>query len=193
VDIEKEPLNTAKVLAKRLGVANRIHTICTDTFPLKLLHRPFDLVIAKDIIEHISKDQAFLCNLAMCQPLGGQIILSTQNSLSLNYFLEGTYHRLYLGDKTWAGWDPTHYRFYTPVRINRLLSTAGYTIANWKSVYIIPYNIISWLFFLKRRIYLNSLHRIDLFLGGIFPFNRIGWNLIVSAKLQSHPHRIRAF
>ena len=108
--------------------------------------------------------------------------MSTQNSYSINYILEGFYQRVWHKKKDWYGWDPTHLRFYSPYSLKKKLFNAGYIPKEWRSVFIIPYNILSWLFLLKVKITVPALHFVDLTLGKYFPFNRLGWNIIVSAK-----------
>ena len=44
--------------------------------------------------------------IAACQPPGGRLLLSTQNSWSLNYLIEGAYRRWWCGERDWMGWDP---------------------------------------------------------------------------------------
>lgn len=53
------------------------------------LGRKFDVIFAKDLIEHLPDDVAFLQNMSNHLREQGYLIITTQNSLSLNYFLEG--------------------------------------------------------------------------------------------------------
>jgi hypothetical protein len=46
-------------------------------------------------------------------------------------------------------------------------------------LYIIPYSILSWLLSGRSEIELDNLHQRDLWLGHVFPFNRLGWNVVV--------------
>lgn len=182
VDAEASALETARLLARKRGVPDRVDTICAESFPTELTARRFDVVIVKDVIEHIPDDQALLHELARCQGPGGRLLLSTQNSWSLNYLLEGSYRRWWCGEHDWCGWDPTHLRFYTPRSLKRLLDRAGYVPKRWRGVFVIPYNILSWLFLLKREIVLTGLRKFDLMFGGTFPFSRCGWNVVVLAE-----------
>jgi len=181
VDAEANALRTAEYYAKVEGVAERVRTIRSDTFPVALKRERFDIVIAKDIVEHIAEDEQFIRDLSACQVPGGMLILSTQNSRSLNYLIEGGYQRFWKGNRNWLGWDRTHVRFYTPASLRRKLGQAGYTARRWAGVFIVPYDLPSWLLLLKRRIELPMLHHVDLVLGRWFPFNRLGWNVIVAA------------
>lgn len=182
VDAERNALRTAGLLAERAGVSDRLEFVESDSFPPALRRRRFDIVLMKDVVEHIEDDEALLHDLAACQDSGGRLVLSTQSTWSLNYLLEGTYHRWWSGDASWCGWDPTHLRFYTPGLLARRLRRAGYRPQHWHGLFIVPYNILSWLVLLKKNVVLDALRYVDLWLGGVFPFNRLGWNVILAAE-----------
>ena len=167
--------------AERERVADRVRVVCSETFPESMKKERFDIVFAKDIVEHVPEDQQLLRDLGESQGSGGLLILSTQNSLSLTYLIEGSYQRFWRGNKRWMGWDQTHVRFYTPADLHQKLRQAGYRTDRWAGVYIVPYDLLSWLTLLKLRIEIQSLHHIDLTIGRVFPFNRLGWNVVVSA------------
>ena len=185
VDAEDHALRAASFYARTQGVENGVTTLQSETFPAVLADRRFDLVIAKDIIEHIADDVSFLRDLASCQNEGGVLVLSTQNSFSLNYALEGSYQKYWCGNRSWMGWDRTHLRFYTSVSLARKLRAAGYIPRRWASVFIIPYSILGWLSLSKIQIEIPSLRWFDLVIGRIFPFNRCGWNIIVRAEKRA--------
>lgn len=182
VDAEEQALKTAMYYAGKEKVAGNLTAIQSLSVPDELKDQKFDVVIAKDIIEHIEDDSGFLHDLSQCQGRGGRLILSTQNRLSLNYLLEGSYQKYRCGNKDWCGWDSTHLRFYTYRRLKGLLADAGYRTIGWGGVYIIPYDIMSWLFLLKINLNMPFLHKFDLLAGALFPFNRLGWAIIVSAE-----------
>lgn len=191
VDAEKNALSTARYYAKNKQVEDRIEFICSECYPKRLSERKFHIIIAKDILEHIENDDEFLRQLSSCQLIGDILVLSTQNSCSINYVLEGFYERVWHKKKDWYGWDPTHLRFYSPYTLKKKLSNAGYIPIKWRGAFIIPYNILSWLFLLKIKITIPALHFVDLSLGRYFPFNRLGWNIIVSARKEFEPvHRV---
>ena len=181
VDAEPNALRTAQFYAAREGVSQNVQVICSETFPAALRSQSFDIVFAKDIVEHVEEDDRLLADLAACQRPGARMILSTQNSLSLTYLIEGSYQRYWRGNKRWLGWDKTHVRFYTPASLRRKLRQAGYRPQRWAGVYIVPYDVLSWLFLLRVRIEVPALHHFDLSVGRWFPFNRFGWNVIVAA------------
>jgi 2-polyprenyl-6-hydroxyphenyl methylase/3-demethylubiquinone-9 3-methyltransferase len=114
-DAEPNALGTAKLLAAERGVADRVETVCSEEFPRELTGRRFEVVILKDVVEHIADDAVLLRQLASCQ----------------------------CGEKRWLGWDVTHLRFYTPRSLRRLLRAAGYATRRWCGLYIMPYNLLS--------------------------------------------------
>jgi 2-polyprenyl-3-methyl-5-hydroxy-6-metoxy-1,4-benzoquinol methylase len=182
VDAEDTVLATARFFANREGVGSRCVFIRSDNFPRLSRTSGFDVILLKDVIEHVSDDQALIETAARHLTPGGIMVLSTQNSLSLNYLIEGTYHRKVLGDETWQGWDDTHLRFYTSLSLSRMLRKAGLEPQAWRSVYIIPHKIP------KPGAQGKAFYRIEAFswldkaLGAVFPYNRLGWNIIVSAQ-----------
>lgn len=185
VDAEAQALGTAELYALRRGVLGRVELIFAETYPDALRERRFDVVIAKDVLEHLDDDVGLLAALAGSQSPGGRLIVSTQNRSSLNYLIEGTYHRWWCGERDWCGWDPTHVRFYTPRSLARLLRATGYAPRRWRSVYVVPYDVLTWLTLLRRRIVLAGLRGFDLRFGGVPPFSRLGWNVIVLAERRA--------
>lgn len=182
VDAEANGLKTARYYAEREGLGDRVRTIHSVSVPEELKGQAFDLVMAKDIVEHIEDDEGFLGDLADCQSKGGRIVLSTQSSFSLTYLIESSYNKYRVGNPNWCGWDPTHLRFYTPKSLRRKLGAAGYEARQWAGVYIIPYDIVQWATLLKLRVELPWLRHFDLTLGRLFPFNQMGWNVVVGAE-----------
>jgi len=182
VDAEVNALRTARFYARREGVEERIRTVHSESLPSSLKAERFDVVVAKDVIEHVKEDQQFLEDLFECAGPGGTILLSTQSSWSLNYLLEGSYQKYWRGNAAWCGWDETHLRFYTPALLKRMLQEAGFRVERWGGVYLVPYNVLSWLTLLKVDIEIPWLRYVDLGVGKLFPFNRCGWNVIVKAR-----------
>ena len=181
VDIESNALETATLFARNEGVHERLVCLHSDVFPEILRSKKFDLIIAKDIIEHITNDKEFLRDLATCQETGGRLLLSTQNALSLNAILGSLYYRSIKGYKTWYGWDSTHLRFYTVNQIKRMLTSNSYSVTRISSIYILPYGTRNYKkAWAKPVIHLSILF--DRFLGETYPFNRWGWLFIVDAQ-----------
>ena len=181
VDAEDGALSTARYFAHREGVAERCHFIRCRRFPSFPPGTRFDAVLMKDVIEHVEDDQALLDAAAEALAPGGIIVLSTQNAVSLNYAIESTYHRIIRNERDWCGWDPTHLRFYTPRTLERLLKNAGFRSVDWRSVYIVPYKLPPLPFSNGRFFRIDCLSMVDRALGRRFPFNRIGWNVIIKA------------
>lgn len=186
IDAEANALELARMLARDRRVEDRITFLRAEALPEELAQRRFDVVLAKDVLEHMEDDDGFLRAVARCQRPGDRLIVSTQNRWSLNFLLEGTYQRWWCGERDWCGWDPTHVRFYTPPLLRRRLRRAGYVPTRWSGLYIVPYDILSWFLLLRKRIVLDGLHRLDLAVGHRYPFNRFGWNLVVFARRAGH-------
>lgn len=151
----------------------------------------YDIVFAKDVIEHINGDVIFLKNMNKCIRDGGLIFIITQNSLSLNYVIEGLWNWI-RGDRRWLGWDPTHVRFYTPKSLNKKLREAGFSVEQYFGCYHFPYKFIYGLgCAMLRREYRESnskfWHLIEtLNLYNKFPFNMTGWSIgVVAVKVKN--------
>jgi 2-polyprenyl-6-hydroxyphenyl methylase / 3-demethylubiquinone-9 3-methyltransferase len=182
VDGEEAVISTARHFARKESVDGICHFVAGKSFPSLPGGLRFDVILMKDVIEHVDRDQELLERAASALVPGGTLVLSTQNSLSLNYLFQGTYHRMLLGDETWYGWDPTHVRFYTPMSLRRKLRNAGLVCKEWRSAYIIPYKIPAPAGSKKQFYRIDLLSRVDRTLGRVFPYNRLGWNVIVKAQ-----------
>ncbi len=182
VDAEESALATARFFANREGVGSRCAFIQSLGFPNLPRVKGFDVILLKDVIEHVSDDQALIETAARHLAPGGVMVLSTQNSMSLNYLIEGTYHKKILGEKNWLGWDETHLRFYTSLGLSRMLRKAGLEPQAWRSVYIIPHKIPKPGSAGKKFYRIEAFSWLDKTLGAVFPYNRLGWNIIVSAQ-----------
>jgi 2-polyprenyl-6-hydroxyphenyl methylase/3-demethylubiquinone-9 3-methyltransferase len=182
VDAEGAVLRTASYHARREGVAERCRFIDTDTFAGRPGDETFDVIVAKDVIEHVADDQGLLRDFARRQRPGGRLLVSTQSALSLTFLVESLYFRAWRGETGWCGWDPTHLRFYTPRSLARKLRAAGYR-PRWRhGFYIVPYRIVTYALLFRRWIELPALRYVDLWLGGHVPFNLFGWDLAVLAE-----------
>lgn len=145
------------------------------------LDKKFDVIFAKDLIEHLPDDLAFLPNMSNHLKETGYLIITTQNSLSLNYFVEGGYHFLG-GNMGWKGYDPTHVRFYHFRRLSTKLKKAGLIPLKYWGSYHFPYRFLTELLF-KRIIEWKGFHLVELLnLNGCFLFNLTGWNIGVIAR-----------
>lgn len=181
VDALETALEAARLSARNEGVLKVCNFVLGAQFPA-WPHRPrFDVILMKDVIEHVESDGILLEAAAQALVPGGTLVLSTQNSLSLNFLIQGGYHRGFLGNKSWFGWDETHLRFYTPMSLNKKLKQTGFNSVAWRSVYLIPYKLPALPKSRKKYYRLDALSWIDTALGGVFPYNRLGWNVIVKA------------
>lgn len=181
VDAEESVLATARYHAAIEGVERLCRFVASERFPRFPAGMRFDVILIKDVLEHVPDDQALLDAAADALAPGGRLVVSTQNSLSLNYAIQGSYHRLFRGDKSWYGWDSTHVRFYTPFSLQRKLREAGLAVTAWRSVYIVPYKLPRFPGSSRQFTRLDFLSWIDRTLGRAFPYNRLGWNVIVRA------------
>jgi len=181
VDAEWTVLSAATSLYGRRGPGETGHFLCCDRVSALRTDDPFDAVLLKDVLEHVPEDQSFLRDVAAVTAPGGILVLSTQNSWSLNYLIEGTCHRTILGQKEWYGWDPTHIRFYTPFGLRRKLHEAGFQCVEWRSAYLVPYKLPLH-HGTRQFLRIDGLSWADRLIGRITPFNRLGWNLTVKAR-----------
>ncbi len=185
IDAEETVLSAARLLARREGVESICSFMLNDRFPSFEGRTRFDLVLLKDVIEHVDDDRGLIDAASAALVPGGRLILSTQNALSLNYLIEGSYNRLWLRRRDWFGWDTTHVRFYTPMSLLAKLRQAGLRNFAWRSVYLIPYKLPGLPGSGREFLRLDALAVIDRVLGAIFPYNRLGWNIIVRAEASA--------
>ncbi len=192
VDAEETAVETPRYYVRSEKVEGICRLIQSENFPKFTSGDRFDVILMKDVIEHVIDDDVLLRMAANSIAPGGRLVLSTQNSLSLNFLVQGTYNRIFLGNKEWFGWDETHVRFYTFMSLRRKLKRAGFTVKDWRSVYIIPYKLPALPGSKKEFLRLDILSGIDRLLGGVFPYNRLGWNIIVMAEASPLvPQRVR--
>ncbi len=179
VDAERAILSTARDYMAREGIAGSYEFILSEHFPAFVPEMKFDVILMKDVIEHVEDDDGLLRRAASALAPGGVLIVSTQNALSLNYLIEGFYHRFLRGDKGWFGWDETHLRFYTASGLQKKLHKAGLRPQAWRANYLIPHKFPIWSATGRKFYRLETLAQMDLLLGRHFPWNRLGWNMIV--------------
>lgn len=182
VDALETVLETARYFARIERVEHVCRFVQSEGFPAAFSRSRFDVILIKDVLEHVQDDQALLGAAARALVPGGTLVLSTQNALSLNYLIQGTYRRQLMGDKQWFGWDETHVRFYTPMSLDRKLRQAGFASQAWRSAYIIPYKLPALPGSKRQFLRIDVLSLVDRSLGWIFPYNRLGWNIIVKAQ-----------
>ncbi len=192
VDAEKTVLETARHFARINGVESCCRFVVSDRFPDLPDAIRFDVVVMKDVLEHVADDRGLLKQAARSMAHGGALVISTQNSLSLNYLLEGGYEKLIRGTRDWCGWDATHLRFYTPMNLAAKLGRVGFICECWRSVYIVPYKFRAFPGLAPgtgRFLRLDALALVDRVLGRVFPYNRLGWNILVRAVKKRETQR----
>jgi 2-polyprenyl-6-hydroxyphenyl methylase / 3-demethylubiquinone-9 3-methyltransferase len=138
------------------------------------LSEKYDLIIAKDVIEHIQEDEKFLEKINSLLKNGGKIIITTQNSFSFNYIFEGIIRKI-MGQKKWLGWDSTHIRWYNFLKLKKKFKCANLEIERYSGSYFFPYQIIKLLTKKEPRNKFYTL--IDDYLGNKKPFNIMGWSI----------------
>lgn len=147
----------------------------------------FDFIFVKDVVEHVEDDNKFLNDITKLLKDQGQLFLSTQNSRSLNYLVEGGFNRK--RGIPWCGWDPTHLRFYDASTLEKKLSDAGLKPVCWLGNYHVPYRFVSALATRKLlgsgRVYeWWPLHIFEILFGDKLFFCKTGWSIGVLATKQ---------
>jgi 2-polyprenyl-6-hydroxyphenyl methylase/3-demethylubiquinone-9 3-methyltransferase len=181
VDAEETVLAAARLLANREGVAEKCEFLVSEGFPAFSSSDAFHTILIKDVLEHVPDDAAMIRAASQALTPDGALVLSTQNAFSLNYLIEGSYHRILRGESTWYGWDRTHLHFYTPWRLRQLLHQAGLKPVAWRSAYLVPHKFPAPASSRNPFYRIDFLARIDPVLGSFFPWNRLGWSILVKA------------
>ena len=175
-----------QILKGNAGLHREAKFILTDATTLRL-NEKFDLIFVKDVIEHIKNDVKFLQNMNRHLKDRGLIVMTTQNSFSLNYVVEGFWNFV-RGDRKWCGWDPTHLRFYNSKSLKKKLEIAGFVAERWFGCYYFPYKLITGLFWRVlgreyKELRLRVWHLIEILnLYDKWPFNIMGWSIGVVAR-----------
>jgi len=172
IDNDKEALKIAASKCARL--------IEADATTIKLPVKAYNLIFAKDVIEHLEDYNAFLRNMRKHQRLGGKIIIGTHNSLSLTYLIDGLY--TFLAGNVWRGYDPDHKHFFNKRKLETALDKTGYKALKWYGTYHLPYRSVNKKLF-GRYGDSNIYHGIDhLKLNSVWPFSITGWWICVVAE-----------
>lgn len=183
LDALPQALTGAALLAERAGKRVKLDLAAASEPCFKPEVR-FDLITLRDVIEHLPDDLGLLRRLASHLNPGGRLVLSTQNSFSLNFLLEGGARRILLGQKDWLGWDTTHLRFYTPWTLARLLCLAGLRPCQYRGAYVLPHKLPTPWRADKAFQRIESLARLDRVLGRAVPGKFMGFSLIVEARSE---------
>lgn len=139
----------------------------------------YDIIIAKDLIEHVIEDEKMFKDLFEILNNNGKIIITTQNSFSLNYLIEGTYKKIKSPKNKWLGWDRTHIRFYTPITLKKLCKNLDVKSIKFESSYIFPYKMIDIILFKLFKIKRTKFYLVDKLLMKTKLFGKYGWNIMM--------------
>ena len=137
IDTSENAIKAAKLYANQKGV--RCRFMNKEAWEVD---ESFNVILSKDVIEHILHDNGFVSNIADKLMPGGQLIIQTQNKFSLQFIIEYPV-RLVMGDKSWKGWDPTHKKFYTQKSLRCLMSHNLLADFRHSSSHILPYLMIT--------------------------------------------------
>ncbi len=167
-----------QVCKREHPAARCVHTDATDMS----LGESYDLIMCKDVLEHVEDDTRLMANLANHLAPGGKLVIGTQNYQSLIHLVDGTYSLLV--GRVWKGYDPTHVHFYSRGRLARMFRDAGLTPRQCLSTWHSPY------FSVTQRMFGHALEW-DIFhlpdklrLNGIFPFDRTGFNIVMVGEAE---------
>lgn len=133
VALDREATCVSAYKTNNPGAEGFVSDVCDTGLP----PAQFDLALGLDIIEHLEDEDKFLREMFRVLKPGGYLVLSTQNSLCIEYVL-GKVSRGLIG-KRWMGWDPTHLRFYTGGSLSRRLGQNGFTVERFNGTYYLPY------------------------------------------------------
>jgi 2-polyprenyl-3-methyl-5-hydroxy-6-metoxy-1,4-benzoquinol methylase len=98
--------------------------------------RPFDAVIALEVVEHLYDPRLFLRRVAACLGKEGTLILSTPyHSYVKNVAVavSGRFDRHFN-----PLWDGGHIKFWSKATLGRLLSEAGFQVERWEGAGRLP-------------------------------------------------------
>jgi 2-polyprenyl-6-hydroxyphenyl methylase/3-demethylubiquinone-9 3-methyltransferase len=180
VDASEFAVKTAKYFAKQEGVILEAKT--ANSISDAELNKKFDLIYAKDLIEHVQDDINLVHEFANALKPGGLLVLTTQNSLSLNYLIEAGLRKLFKPKEKWMGWDRTHLRFYTPRKLTILIESCSLSLEYFESAYIFPYKLLSRIIPSIDPHKHSIFFKFDKLLSKYKMFSKAGWNIMVVAR-----------
>lgn len=132
----------------------------------------FDLVLTLELIEHMPEEQGrdLLRHVKRVLRPGGTLLLSTPNRWSVEGL--GGY---YWGERIrrwqrWDAWDSTHVRIYSSREILRAMRTAGFDVESVTG------------YWYRGHVPLLGRWTLPLSVSRRWPMNRLGFNVIVSAR-----------
>ena len=180
VDAAPGAVEAAGVFAARQGVVFK--SICTADVCELPVAELYDVIVSKDLIEHVHNDEALVKQFFLRLKPKGVLVLTTQNKFCMNYLIEAGVRKILRPHDKWMGWDRTHLRFYTSRSLSRICTAAGFKRPTFRSAYIIPYKLLGVIFPAFDAKKPSILSSIDKALAKLFVFGRCGWNIMVIAE-----------
>jgi 2-polyprenyl-6-hydroxyphenyl methylase/3-demethylubiquinone-9 3-methyltransferase len=175
VDLEKACIKAAQLnLDRKMSLS--IDGVVADTTKLPFRNESFDLVLCVDVIEHVEADRKVICELFGLLKPQGFLVISSQNSFSLNFLLEGFFYRIVRREK-WMGWDTSHVRFYNPKSFSHLLQ--DFKIFKIVGTYYFPYMMLPSKFLRETIMKLNQFFETRC---NRTPWNLCGWGIACLCK-----------
>src|SRR5262245_22491235 len=128
----------------------------------------YDLAILLEVIEHMPKihGQTLIEQASRVLKPGGKLIISTPNKLSPEGLGEYYWGEKVLG-RNWNAWDPTHVYIYSSWEIVRVLKAAG----------LVRDKITGYYY--KGRLPVIGYWSLPMKSSSVFPFNRLGFDIIL--------------
>ena len=190
IDVSKVCIKAARLNIKsRLGL--KVDGIVADATKLPLRDRHFDFILCIDLVEHVKNDRSLIRESFRILRATGFLLISTQNSSSLNYILESFIQRKMLRNPSWMGWDPTHLRFYNPSRLLAMIRSLGFLPIKAAGTYFIPYMLTPALNRLFGKEFTKILYATLIRVNDVLErrrdrafLNFFGWGLIVLSLKQ---------
>jgi len=93
-------------------------------------HTTFDVIVAGDLLEHITRPGSMLDTAKPLLKPGGRLVISTNNAFGLHYQI-----------KRWLGRYTEHFEhvcFYSPETLVNLFRRHGYSVVNLFGAYTVP-------------------------------------------------------
>ncbi len=178
VDRVASRVAAARLAAAQAGLGRPPRFVVGDACELALGER-FDLIVAKDVLEHVDEDRLMARVNAHARP-GAHLLVATHNACSLQ-FLAGQAAAWARARGRYLGMDPEHRRMWWPSALEALLVRHGWRPRSWAGGYHLPYRLargllpLAWLEALPLQILEERW-------GLGWPLDRCGWVLMVLAE-----------
>lgn len=165
IDTDRQNIVSARNYASEVHLGDAISVLS------KQPRDHYDFVLALEIIEHMPKvhGETLLKNIRRVLRPEGILIISTPNKFSLQG-LKGYYWGEKIRGRKWHAWDRTHVHIYSSGEIIRLLKECRLSVQGITGFWYA--DTLPLVGDFRPRL-LKSMH---------FPFNRIGFNIIVECE-----------